>query len=75
MTEDDGAKNVQDTASADDKRVMFMQIMEMTFMSHDVAYDFYNSNARVNCFSIRKNKVRYSKTESHHMRYRWFVCS
>ena len=75
MTQDDGAKNVQDTASADDKRDMFMQIMEMTFTSHDAAYDFYNSYARVNGFSIRKNKVRYSKTESHHMRYRRFVCS
>ena len=70
MTQDDGAKNVQDTASADDKRDMFMLIMEMTFMSHDAAYDFYNSYARDNGFSIRKNKVRYSKTESHHMRYR-----
>ena len=37
MTQDDGAKNVQDTASADDKRDMFMQIMEMTFTSHDAA--------------------------------------
>ena len=26
--------NVQDTASADDKRDMFMQIMDMTFMTH-----------------------------------------
>ena len=67
--------NVQDTASADDKRDMFMQIMDMTFMSHDVAYDFYNSYARDNGFSIRKNKVWYSKTESHHMHYRQFVCS
>ena len=75
MTQDDGAKNVQDTASADDKRDMFMQIMEMTFTSHDAAYDFYNSYARDNGFSIRKNRVRYSKTESRHMRYRRFVCS
>ena len=52
-----------------------MQIMEMTFTSHDAAYDFYNSYARDNGFSIRKNKVRYSKTESRHMRYRRFVCS
>ncbi|KAM3253726.1 hypothetical protein ACQJBY_047677 [Aegilops geniculata] len=58
VTQDDGAKNVQDTASADDKRNMFMQIMEMTFTSHDAAYDFYNSYARDNGFSIRKNKVR-----------------
>ena len=56
--------NVQDTASADDKRDMFMQIMDMTFMTHDDAYDFYNSYARVTGFSIRKNKVRYSK-QSH----------
>uniref|UniRef100_A0A8R7JWU0 Beta-carotene isomerase D27-like C-terminal domain-containing protein n=1 Tax=Triticum urartu TaxID=4572 RepID=A0A8R7JWU0_TRIUA len=35
VIQDDGAKNVQDTASADDKRDMFMQIMEMTFTSHD----------------------------------------
>nr|ACK44495.1 Far1 [Triticum aestivum] len=75
VTQDDGAKNVQDIASADDKRDMFMQIMEMTFTSHDAAYDFYNSYARDNGFSIRKNKVRYSKTESRHMRYRRFVCS
>ena len=54
--------NVQDTASADDKRDMFMQIMDMTFMTHDAAYDFYNSYARANGFSIRKNKVRYTKT-------------
>ena len=74
MTQNDGAKNVQDTASADDKRDMFMQIMEMTFTSHDAAYDFYNSYARDNGFSIRKDKVRYSKTESH-MRLRWYVCS
>ncbi|XP_073362439.1 protein FAR1-RELATED SEQUENCE 11-like [Aegilops tauschii subsp. strangulata] len=75
VTQDDGAKNVQDTASADDKRDMFMQIMEMTFTSHDAAYDFYNNYARDNGFSIRKNKVRYSKTESRHMCYRRFVCS
>ncbi|XP_037409313.1 uncharacterized protein LOC119271684 [Triticum dicoccoides] len=75
VTQDDGAKNMQDTASADDKRDMFMQIMEMTFTSHDAAYDFYNSYARDNGFNIRKNKVRYSKTESRHMRYRRFVCS
>ena len=75
MTQDDGAKNVQDTASADDKRDMFMQIMDMTFMTHDAAYDFYNSYARANGFSIRKNKVRYTKTEAHLMRYRKFVCS
>ncbi|XP_037462060.1 protein FAR1-RELATED SEQUENCE 11-like [Triticum dicoccoides] len=75
VTQDDGAKNVQDTASADDKRDIFMQIMEMTFTSHDVAYDFYKSYARDNGFSIRKNKVRYSKTESRHMCYRRFVCS
>nr|XP_045084691.1 protein FAR1-RELATED SEQUENCE 5-like [Aegilops tauschii subsp. strangulata] len=54
---------------------MFMQIMEMTFTSHNAAYDFYNSYARDNGFSIRKNKVRYSKTESRHMHYRRFVCS
>ena len=75
MTQGDVAKNVQDTASADDKRDMFMQIMDMTFMTHDVAYDFYNSYARANGFSIRKNKVRYTKTEAHHMRYRKFVYS
>ena len=75
MTEDEGKKKVQDTASADDKRDMFMQIMDMTFMTQDAAYDFYNSYAKANGFSIRKNKVRYSKTESHHMRYRRFVCS
>ena len=74
MTEDEGG-NDQDTASADDKRDMFMQIMDMTFMTHDIAYDFYNSYARVNGFSIRKNKVRYSKTKSHEMHYRQFVCS
>ncbi|XP_073367556.1 protein FAR1-RELATED SEQUENCE 5-like [Aegilops tauschii subsp. strangulata] len=51
------------------------QIMEMTFTSHDAAYNFYNSYARDNGFSIRKNKVRYSKMESRHMRYRRFVCS
>ena len=70
MTEDGGVMNVQDTASAGDKRDMFMQIMDMTFMTHDAVYDFYNSYARVNGFSIRKNKVWYSKTESHHMHYR-----
>ena len=75
MTEDGGVMNVQDTASADDKRDMFMQIMDMTFMTHDAAYDFYNSYARANGFSIRKNKVRYTKTEAHLMRYRKFVCS
>nr|XP_040246042.1 protein FAR1-RELATED SEQUENCE 5-like [Aegilops tauschii subsp. strangulata] len=64
VTQDDGAKNVQDTASADDKRDMFMQIMEMTFTSHDVVYDFYNSYARDNGFSIRKNKVRQGKRDS-----------
>ena len=75
MTEVEGKKNVQDTASADDKRDMFMQIIQMTFTSHEAAYDFYNSYARDNGFSIRKNRVRYSKTESRHMRYRRFVCS
>ncbi|XP_040256707.1 protein FAR1-RELATED SEQUENCE 5-like [Aegilops tauschii subsp. strangulata] len=64
VTQDDGAKNVQDIASADDKRDMFMQIMEMTFTSHDAAYDFYNSYARDNGFSIRKNKVRQGKRDS-----------
>ena len=68
MTEVEGKKNVQDTASADDKREMFMQIKEMTFTSHDAAYDFYNSYARENGFSIRKNRVRYTKTESRQMR-------
>ena len=33
MTEDEGKKNVQDTASADGKRDMFMQIIQMT-LSH-----------------------------------------
>ena len=61
MTEVEGKNNVQDTASADDKRDMFMQIMKMTFTSHDAAYDFYNSYARDNGFSIRKNKVRLAK--------------
>nr|XP_045089503.1 protein FAR1-RELATED SEQUENCE 11-like [Aegilops tauschii subsp. strangulata] len=75
VTEVEGKKNVQDTASADDKRDMFMQIIQMTFTSHEAAYDFYNSYARDDGFSIRKNRVRYSKTESRHMRYRWFVCS
>ena len=75
MTEVEGKKNVQDTASADDKRDMFMQIIQMTFTSHEAAYDFYNSYARDNGFSIRKNKVRYRKAESHHMRYRQFICS
>ena len=68
MTQDDGAKNVQDTASADDKRDMFMQIIQKTFTSHEAAYDFYNSYARENGFSIRKNRVRYTKTESRQMR-------
>ena len=63
MTQDDGAKNVQDTASADDKRDMFMQIIQMTFTSHEAACDFYNNYARDNGFSIRKNRVRYSKTD------------
>ncbi|XP_073356524.1 protein FAR1-RELATED SEQUENCE 5-like isoform X3 [Aegilops tauschii subsp. strangulata] len=75
VIEVEGKKNVQDTASADDKRDMFMQIIQMTFTSHEPAYDFYNSYARDNGFSIRKNRVRYSKTESRHMRYRRFVCS
>nr|XP_045087992.1 protein FAR1-RELATED SEQUENCE 5-like [Aegilops tauschii subsp. strangulata] len=75
VTEVEGKKNVQDTASADDKRDMFMQIIQITFTSHEAAYDFYNSYARDNGFSIRKNRVRYSKTESRHMRYRRFVCS
>jgi hypothetical protein len=75
VTEDEGKENVQDTAHADDKRDMFMKIIEMTFMSQDAAFDFYNSYARDNGFSIRNDKVRYSKTESHHMRYRRFLCS
>nr|XP_040248462.1 protein FAR1-RELATED SEQUENCE 5-like [Aegilops tauschii subsp. strangulata] len=75
VTEDEGKKNVQDIASADDKRDMFIQIIQMTFMSHDVVFDLYNNYARDNGFSIRKGKVSYSKTESHHMRYRRFVCS
>ena len=75
MTEDEGKENVQDTTHAEDKRDMFMKIREMTFMSEPAAFVFYNSYARDNGFSIRKDKVRYSKTESRHMRYRWFVCS
>nr|XP_040251963.1 protein FAR1-RELATED SEQUENCE 5-like [Aegilops tauschii subsp. strangulata] len=75
VTEVEGKKNVQDIASADDKRDMCMEIIQMTFTSHEAAYDFYNSYARDNGFSIRKNRVRYSKTESCHMRYRRFVCS
>ena len=33
----------------------------MTFTSHDVAYDFHNSYARDNGFSIRKNKAGIGK--------------
>nr|XP_045090126.1 protein FAR1-RELATED SEQUENCE 5-like [Aegilops tauschii subsp. strangulata] len=64
VTEVEGKKNVQDTASADDKRDMFMQIIQMTFTSHEAAYDFYNSYARDNGFSIRKNRVRQGKRDS-----------
>nr|XP_045088092.1 uncharacterized protein LOC120971712 [Aegilops tauschii subsp. strangulata] len=60
----EGKKNVQDTASADDKRDMFMQIIQMTFTSHEAAYDFYNSYARDNGFSIRKNRVRQGKRDN-----------
>lgn len=75
VTEDEGKENVQDTTHADDKRDMFMKIREMTFMSEAAAFVFYNNYARDNGFSVRKDKVRYSKTESHHMRLRRYVCS
>ncbi|XP_020156787.1 protein FAR1-RELATED SEQUENCE 5-like [Aegilops tauschii subsp. strangulata] len=75
VTEDEGKENVQDTADVDDKRDMFRKIMDMTFMSLEAAFVFYDSYARDNGFSIRKDKVRYSKTESHHMNYMRYVCS
>nr|XP_045090306.1 protein FAR1-RELATED SEQUENCE 5-like [Aegilops tauschii subsp. strangulata] len=64
VTKVEGKKNVQDIASADDKRDMFMQIIQMTFTSHEDAYDFYNSYAGDNGFSIRKNRVRQGKHDS-----------
>nr|XP_020182161.1 protein FAR1-RELATED SEQUENCE 5-like [Aegilops tauschii subsp. strangulata] len=44
--------------------IIMSEIMKMTLTSHDVAYDFYNSYARDNGFSIRRNKVRQGKRDS-----------
>jgi hypothetical protein len=38
-----------------------MMIKEMTFPSEEAAFEFYNSYANDNGFSIRLDKVRYSK--------------
>ncbi|XP_044974252.1 uncharacterized protein LOC123442296 [Hordeum vulgare subsp. vulgare] len=75
VTEDEGKENVQASTHVDDQRDMLMKIREMTFVSAEAAFNVYNIYAKDNGFSIRKDKVRYSKTESHHMRLRRYVCS
>ncbi|KAE8794382.1 Far1 [Hordeum vulgare] len=58
VTEDEGKENVQDSTHAHDQRDMFMNTREMTFVSIEDAFVFYNSYAKENGFSIRNDKVR-----------------
>ena len=49
---------------------MCNKIREMTFESEPAVYNFYNSYARDNGFTVRKDIVRYSKKKNKHMRLR-----
>ena len=72
--EDEGQGTVQDTAESDEKRDMFDKIREMTFESEPAAYIFYNSYARDNGFTVRKDVLKYTKCKDKLPRWRRFLC-
>ncbi|XP_071685325.1 protein FAR1-RELATED SEQUENCE 11-like [Lolium perenne] len=73
---DDGDDaNLSQACQAEDTIELYMMIKEMTFPSEEAAFEFYNSYANDNGFSIRLDKVRYSKKVTKHRRYRRFLCS
>ncbi|XP_071680210.1 protein FAR1-RELATED SEQUENCE 5-like [Lolium perenne] len=73
---DDGDDaNLSQACQAEDTIELYMMIKEMTFPSEEAAFEFYNSYANDNGFSIRLDKVRYSKKITKHRRYRRFLCS
>ncbi|KAK1618754.1 hypothetical protein QYE76_024271 [Lolium multiflorum] len=73
---DDGDDaNLSLACQAEDTIELYMMIKEMTFPSEEAAFEFYNSYAKDNGFSIRLDKVRYSKKITRHRRYRRFLCS
>jgi hypothetical protein len=43
---------------------LYLMIKEMTFPCEDAAFIFYSSYAKDNGFSIRLDKVRYSKNKN-----------
>jgi zinc finger SWIM domain-containing protein 3 len=75
VTDDEVIGTLQEAIEFDEMRDMFMKIREMTFESEPAVFVFYNSYARDNGFSIRKDIIKYSNGESKHLHLRRFVCS
>jgi hypothetical protein len=61
--------------SGDKKDSMYLTIMDMTFISESVAYDFYNNYAKEQGFSIRLSKTKKTKDVVKEVRRRRMVCS
>lgn len=67
--------SVGGSGDQEDKRDRYWAVKEMTFVSEEAAFVFYNAYAKEHGFSIRRDRLKRGKGPSRQIQLRKFVCS